>query len=225
MMSWKLMIDIGHTAVALPLAAAIAVWLVTGRAWKLALCWCLMFAAGLSLVASSKIAFLGWDTGIPSLDFKALSGHALCATAVLPVLFFVTLQETSRSWRTGGVVFGICVSVVLGLLLVHFRFHTASEVLASSLLGFSISLGYIRIARTLPAPGLHRWTVPMSVLAFVLMFGIKPSVVNHKLDDVALYFSGRDHPYKWSEKLVCKVHNPASSVNRWRGDRHLEEAH
>lgn len=214
MMSWKLMIDIGHTAVALPLAAAIAVWLVTGRAWRLALCWCLMFAAGLSLVASSKIAFLGWDAGIPALEFKALSGHALCATAVLPVLFFVILQEASHSWRRGGVVFGICLSVALGVLLVHFKFHSASEVFVSSLLGLSISLGYIRIASALPRPGLSPWTVPMSVLAFVLMFGIKPSVVSHKLDDVALYLSGRDHPYKWSEKLVCKVHNPASPMNR-----------
>ena len=54
----------------------------------------------------------------------------------------------------------------------------------------------------------------MSALAFVLVFAVKPSVVNHKLDDVALYFSGRDHPYKWSEKLVCKVNSPASPVNR-----------
>jgi len=208
------MIDIGHTAVALPLAAAIAAWLITGRAWKLALCWCLMFAAGLGLVASSKIAFLGWDAGIPALGFKALSGHALCATAVLPVLFFVALQGSLPSWRRAGVVFAICVSLVLGVLLVHFRFHTASEVFASSLLGISISLGYIRIARTLSAPGFNRWTVPMSVLAFLLMFGMKPSVVNHKLDDVALYFSGRDRPYKWSEKLVCKVHSPAGPVNR-----------
>ena len=213
-MSWKLMIDIGHTAVALPLAAAIAAWLITGRAWRLACCWCVMLAVGLSLVASSKIAFLGWDVGIPSLAFKALSGHALCATAVLPVLFFVALQEAPRSWRTRGVVFGIGVSLVLGVLLVHFRFHTASEVFASSLLGLSISLGYIRIARTLPAPGLSRWTVPMSALAFVLVFAVKPSVVSHKLDDVALYFSGRDQPYKWSEKKVCKVNSPTSPVNR-----------
>lgn len=208
------MIDIGHTAVALPLAAAIAVWLITGRAWRLAFCWCLMLAVGLGLVASSKIAFLGWDAGIPSLAFKALSGHALCATAVLPVLFFVTLQEASRSWRRSGGVFGVGLSLVLGVLLVQFKFHTASEVFASSLLGLSISLGYIRIAGNLPAPGIHRWTVPMSALAFVLVFAVKPSVVNHKLDDVALYFSGRDHPYKWSEKLVCKVNSPASPVNR-----------
>src|SRR5205823_3726256 len=91
MMSWMYIIDIGHTAVMVPAAGAIAVWLLSGRAWKLAVCWCLIFAAGLGLVALSKIAFLGWGLEIPSIGFKALSGHAWRATAVMPVFFFVLL--------------------------------------------------------------------------------------------------------------------------------------
>jgi hypothetical protein len=201
MIPWKLIIDIGHTAVMLPLAGAIAAWLIAGRAWKMALCWCVMFAAGLSLVALSKIAFLGWETGIPSLDFKALSGHALCSTAVIPVLFFVVLQGASTSWRTGGVVVGIGVSVALGVLLVHFKFHTASEVIPSFMLGTTVSLGYIRIATTLPAPRINRWTVPLSMIVFVVFFSLKPSSINHRLVDVALHLSGRDRPYEWPKKM------------------------
>jgi hypothetical protein len=86
-------IDIGHTAVMLPMAGAIAAWLIAGRAWKIALCWCVMFGAGLSLVALSKIAYLGWELGVPSLDFKALSGHAFRATAVIPVFFSSCCKE------------------------------------------------------------------------------------------------------------------------------------
>jgi hypothetical protein len=201
MIPWKLVIDIGHTAVMLPMAGAIAAWLIAGRAWKMALCWCVMFAAGLSLVALSKIAFLGWETGIPSLDFKALSGHALCSTAVIPVLFFVVLQGASTSWRTGGVVVGIGVSVALGVLLVHFKFHTASEVIPSFMLGTTVSLGYIRIATTLPAPRINRWTVPLSMIVFVVFFSLKPSSINHRLVDVALHLSGRDRPYEWPKKM------------------------
>jgi hypothetical protein len=201
MIPWKLIIDIGHTAVMLPMAGAIAAWLIAGRAWKMALCWCVMFAAGLSLVALSKIAFLGWETGIPSLDFKALSGHALCSTAVIPVLFFVVLQGASTSWRTGGVVVGIGVSVALGVLLVHFKFHTASEVIPSFMLGTTVSLGYIRIATTLPAPRINRWTVPLSMIVFVVFFSLKPSSINHRLVDVALHLSGRDRPYEWPKKM------------------------
>lgn len=210
-MSWKLIIDIGHTAFALPLAAAIAAWLISGRAWKLALYWCLMFAAGLSLVALSKIAFLGWDAGIPAIGFKALSGHALCATAVIPVLLFVILEGAPRAWRRGGVMVGIWISVGLGVLLVHFDYHTASEVLASFMLGTLISLGYMRLAEVSPAPSIGRWTVPSSICAFVLIFALKPSVINHRLVDVALHLSGRDRPFQWTEKLMCKAPSP---VNR-----------
>jgi hypothetical protein len=206
MMPWKLIIDIGHTAVMLPLAAAIAAWLLAGRASKLALSWCLMFAAGLSLVAMSKIAFLGWETAIPALQFKALSGHALCSTAVIPVLFFVLLQGASISWRTAGVALGILVSIGLGVLLVHFRFHSASEVIASFVLGTSISLGYIRLARTLPAPRINQWTAPLSVMVFIFIFTLKPSVISYRLRDVAVHLSGRDRPYEWSKKSsICKV--------------------
>jgi hypothetical protein len=201
MMALAQIVDIGHTAVMLPMAGAIAAWLIAGRAWKTALCWCLMFAAGLSLVALSKIAFLGWEVGIPSLDFKALSGHALRATAVIPVLFFVVLQGTSISWRTAGVAFGIAVSVVLGVLLVRFKFHTASEVISSSILGNFISLGFMRIATTLPAPRINRWTVPLSMIVFIVICSLNPSSFNHRLVDVALYLSGRDRPYGWSKNF------------------------
>jgi hypothetical protein len=211
MLPWKFIIDIGHTAVMLPLAAAIATWLIAGRAWERALYWCLMAGAGLSLVALSKIAFLGWGAGIPSLEFKALSGHALCATAVIPVLFFVALHTASISWRTGGVVLGFLVSIGLGVLLVHFRFHTASEVIASFVLGALISLGYMRIATTLPAPCISPWTVLLSIIVFVVIFGLKPFSINHRLVDVALHLSGRDRPYDWSKKSICAVRRP---VNR-----------
>jgi hypothetical protein len=215
MMPWKLIIDIGHSSVMLPLAAAIAAWLLAGRASKMALAWCLMFAAGLSLVALSKIAFLGWDTAIPALQFKALSGHALCSTAVIPVLFFVVLQRASIFWRTAGVVFGLLVSVGLGVLLVHFRFHTASEVIASFVLGTSISLGYMRLASTLPAPRINQWTAPLSVMVFIVIFGLKPALINHRMVGVALHLSGRDRPYEWSKKSsICEARSPMIGEDR-----------
>lgn len=200
-MSWTPLIDIGHTSVMLPMAGAITAWLIAGRAWKMALYWCLMFSAGLSLVALSKIAFLGWDAGIPSLGFKALSGHALRASAVIPVLFFVVLQGKSIFWRAAGAIFGVVVSGGLGVLLVHFKFHTTSEVIASSILGISISLGFLYITKILPEPRLNRWTVPLSIIVFIAIFSLKPSLINHRLVDIALYLSGRDRPYEWSENL------------------------
>lgn len=193
------LVDIGHTAVMVPVAAAIAAWLVAGRTWQLVLCWCLMFVAGLSIVALSKIAFLGWETGIPSLGFQALSGHAFRSAAVIPVLIFVVLQRAPAFWRAAGVVAGITVSLGVGALLVRFGFHTASEVIPSLVLGSAVSQGFMRVANSLPAPRISRWSIPFSLMVFIVIGGLKPSLISPKLVDVALYLSGRDYPYMWSK--------------------------
>jgi hypothetical protein len=211
MMSWMHVIDIGHTAVMVPTAGAIAVWLVSGRAWKLASCWCLIFAAGLGLVALSKIAFLGWGLTVSPLGFKALSGHAWRTAAVLPVLFYVLLQGAPDNWRKRGFVFGVVLSIGLGALLVIFRFHTISEVLASLLLGVAAGHVFVRLSTTLPAPGPNRQAMAVSLLTFFIICSLKPSSINHRLVDVALYFSGRDQPYRWNSGVdACAARQPAA---------------
>jgi hypothetical protein len=203
-------IDIGHTAVMVPAAGAIAAWLAAARAWKQAWWWCLIFSAGLGLVALSKIGFLGWGLELPALGFKALSGHAWRATAVIPVLFFVVLQAAPVRWRMAGVALGILLSMGIGVLLVMFRFHTVSEVVASSILGVAAGLVFMRLAATLPAPRASTWAAPASLFAFVVICGLKPSVVSHRLVDVALFLSGRDQPYRWTRPVnVCAAHPPA----------------
>jgi hypothetical protein len=174
---------------------------MAGRAWKLASCWCLIFAAGLGLVALSKIAFLGWGLQWPLLGFKALSGHAWRTAAVLPVLFFVLLQGASDTWRKRGFAFGVALSVGLGALLIVFRFHTTSEVLASLALGVAAGLVFVRLSAALPAPGANPQAMAISVLTFFIICSLKPSAINHRLVDVALYFSGRDQPYRWTSDV------------------------
>jgi hypothetical protein len=221
MMSWMQVIDIGHTAVMVPMAGAIAAWLISGRAWKLASCWCLIFAAGLGLVALSKIAFLGWGLSVPPLGFKALSGHAWRTAAVLPVLFFVLLQGAPDNWRKRGFAFGVVLSIGLGALLIMFRFHTTSEVLASLVLGVAAGRVFVRLSATLPAPSGNRQAVAMSLLTFFIICSLKPSAINHRLVDVALYFSGRDQPYRWTgDSVPCAARQPETLHSASQVDLH-----
>lgn len=190
-------VDIGHTAIMLPAAGAAVAWMLAGRAWKMALYWSAMFSTGLAMVAMSKIAYLGWRAAIPALEFQALSGHALRATAVLPVCAFLVLQEAPRRVRTAGVALALAAALGVGVLLVVYQYHTVFEVLGSTVLGIVISLGFIRIAGTLPAPRISRLAAPLSLLVFVGIAGLKPSTINHRLVDVALFLSGRERPYSW----------------------------
>jgi len=199
MLTWMHVIDAGHTAVMVPVAGTIAAWLVLGRAWKLAAWWCLIFLAGLGLVASSKIAYLGWGLEIPAIGFKALSGHTWRSTAVLPVFFFVLLQHAPVRWRMRGALCEVALSIGLGCLLVIFDFHTVSEVVASFVLGIAAGLAFLRAAASAPPPSVRPWAVPLCLMSFVVICGLKPSSINHRLVDVALYFSGRDQPFRWTD--------------------------
>lgn len=197
MISWMHIIDIGHTAVMMPAAGAIAAWLIVGKAWKAAMSWCLILALGLGLVAWSKIAFLGWGLEIQSIGFQALSGHAWRATTVIPVFFFVMLHRTPRAWRIGGALAGAAFALGLGTLLVIFDFHTVSEVLASTVLGLTAAYAFIRIDMTCPASRTSPWAAPVTALTFIAICGLEPSALNRRLVDVALYVSGRDEAYPW----------------------------
>src|SRR5436309_8127839 len=104
MISWVKIIHVGDIGVMIPAAAAIMAYLVIGRVWRMAWRWCLLFTLGISLVVISKIAFLGWGCGIRALDFKALSGHATSATAVIPVTLYLLLQRAQPMMRTFGVL-------------------------------------------------------------------------------------------------------------------------
>ncbi|MEB0165436.1 phosphatase PAP2 family protein, partial [Glaciimonas sp. CA11.2] len=119
---------LADTTVMLPLAAACTVWLACGRAWRMAFWWCLLFALGLTLVAATKIAFIGWGIGIQALDFTGFSGHAMRTTAVMPVLFYLLLQKSSPTVRTLGVVLGIALGVLIGISRLAVQVHSVSEV-------------------------------------------------------------------------------------------------
>jgi hypothetical protein len=191
------MIDVGHTAVMIPMAGAIVAWLLTEGRWRLAFYWCSLFAFGLSVVALSKIAFLGWGIEMQSIGFKALSGHAFRSTVVIPVFLYVAQQNTSEHWRVTGFLFGIALSMVLSILLINFNFHTTSEVIVTFIFGVVIAAAFIGVARRLPQARTRRWTVPMSLITFFVIHNLKPSLINHRLVDIALYLSGRDYPYRW----------------------------
>jgi len=190
-------VDIGHTAIMIPLAGTIAAWLVTNREWKIAFCWCLMFAFGLSIVALSKIAFLGWGLEMQFMDFKALSGHAFRATVVLPTLFYIALQDASMRWRRVGLLLGVLVSITVALLLIIFNFHTPSEVVITCFFGVIIDVAFIRFAGALHKANGSPWAIPVSIFTFIVIHSLKPSLINPRLVDVALFLSGREYPYRW----------------------------
>ena len=53
------------------------------------------------LVTATKIAFMGFGWGIARIDFTGLSGHAMLAAAIYPVLVVVFVSPTHRRRAAG----------------------------------------------------------------------------------------------------------------------------
>ena len=192
MISWMPLVQLGDLALTLPAGAAIGAWLAAWRAWRMAVCWSLLFAAGLGLVGASKIAYLGWGTGWEALSFKALSGHAAGVTAVFPTLFYLLLHSAGTRLRAAGVLAGLALGALVAVLLVLMREHSTTEALAGWAVGAAVSLAAIAYAGTLPPPR----PLP-GLVCFALVFAIsawlmQSAHVGYWMIRAARIFSGND---------------------------------
>lgn len=196
-MTWLALMHLGDITLTLPAAAAVTAWLLASRAWRTALCWSLLYLFGIGLVGASKIAFLGWGTGLPSLGFKALSGHATGATAVIPVLFYLLASGQARLVQRSAIVVGLVLGGLVAVMLVAGAEHTPSEAIAGWGVGALVSLGCVRCVRNLPtAPPLHG--LGFAVLAFAgSAWLIKWIPLGYWMARAALALSGNDRLYPW----------------------------
>jgi hypothetical protein len=146
-MDWSELIHLGDVPLTIAAAAAIAYWLFASRAWPAALWWCTLFAAGLALVAASKVAFLVWGAPTAALPFRALSGHAMGATAIATVMCRLATPIGAARWRRyASILAGLMLGAAMVLMLVVHEDHSVAEAVAGWMVGALVSLGMIRFA-------------------------------------------------------------------------------
>jgi membrane-associated phospholipid phosphatase len=196
MVSWITITRLAGITVTAPIALGIAAFLVLEGERRLALWWCLLFAAGLALVVATKIAFIGWGIGIHPLDFTGASGHAMRAMALAPVALYLILQNAPRHLRAAGVLTGFAFGMLIGISRIVLRAHTVSEVVAGWLLGAAVSIAFICIAGSLQKTVFTPTRIAGGLLALFLLaaFG-RPFPTQYWLTKVSLYVSGHDKPF------------------------------
>ncbi len=195
------MMHLGDITLTLPVAAGLAAWLLACRAWRAALCWSLLYAAAIVLVGVSKIAFLGWGTGIPEVGFKAISGHATGATAVFPTMFYLLVHEHGTALRRAGAAAGLLLGALVALMLVAGGQHTASEAAAGWITGAAVSLAAIRCASVRP-PVQATFSLTCALCAFAgAVWLIKSAPLGYWMARAALALSGSDRLHSWHIRL------------------------
>ena len=85
--AWGLVTRLGEAQILLPAMFVALLWLVLpARTPRTALWWLAGTAVVALITTATKVAFFGYGIGYAPLDFTGISGHAMFAAAVLPVL-------------------------------------------------------------------------------------------------------------------------------------------
>ena len=195
MISWTSITSLGSFSVMAQAAAAITLWLILGRAWRLVFWWCLLFIGGMTVVVATKIAFIGWGIGIRSLDFTGFSGHVMRAASVAPVLLYLVLQKTPRYMRITGILLGLVFGLIIAMSRLQVHAHSPSEAISGWALGALVSLGFIWILDRSRKVELHPWFIALSLLALLATPYMEPTPTQRWITSAALTLSGHDRPY------------------------------
>ena len=196
-MDWLVLMHLGDLALTAPAAAAIAAWLAVAGAWRASLWWTALYGLAIALVGASKIAFLGWGTGLPAVGFKAISGHATGATAVLPMLLFLLFRGAGTAVQRTALPAGLGLGSLVACALVLGGEHTPAEALAGWTLGAAASAGTVCVARDLPrtrpAHGLAGAALTFALAALLMQW----LPVGYLMAKAALALSGADRLHAW----------------------------
>lgn len=193
---WSLLSFLGDSALMLPCAALIALWLgVRPETRPLAWRWVLAIGLGGGLVAASKIAFMGWGFGSARLDFTGFSGHTALATSVWPVLLWLSAAHCRPALRWLFVTVGWLLAAVIGVSRLALDAHSLAEVVFGFALGFMVSAYFLRLRQPVARPHLKS-TLWMAVLILPALIAWRaPAPTQDLLELLAVRLAGIKTPY------------------------------
>lgn len=195
---WTYFTRLADTNVMMPLAFLLATWLACLHRWREAVLWLVLFCGALSIVAATKIAYIGWGIGIASLDFTGISGHAMRASAIAPVFAYLALRNRARAAVAGALIAAVAFGILIAISRLVLHQHSLSEVVSGVLLGSATGFGFLsapRVRRIMP------WNIVIATLCLLVVIAgltARPAPTARWIEQLALYLSGRDAPYRAS---------------------------
>ncbi len=190
---WNAFTRLGEAQILLPALALTAAWLGASAGTRpLARAWLLATAAVAVATTASKVAFIGWEKGYAPFDYSAVSGHAMFAAAILPLLGGLVAGPRSRRVA---VVAGYGLALLIAVSRVKIGAHSLVEVLLGAALGGAASALVLWRARW-PPVRMPAW-MPAALAAWLLLMAAvaPPSRTHDAVTRLALHLSGRPAPY------------------------------
>ncbi len=130
---WPWFTRLGEAQILLPVLMVLWVALLRRPAARaLALHWAGALVVAVALTTASKLAFIGWCLGWPALNFTGISGHAMFAAAIYPLLLGALAPPRGRGLALCA---GALLATAVGVSRVAVHAHSVSEVVAGLTVG------------------------------------------------------------------------------------------
>ena len=199
---WHFLTRLGEMQILLPAAFLACIPLLheptsrgfVGRWW---------LAVGLAtlLTTATKLAFIGWGIGISALNFTGISGHAMFAAAVYPVLAALLASRLPPALQRLAFATGVTLAVGVGISRIEVGAHSMSEVIAGLALG-----GLVTLAATWQRPLPRDATRPIFQLLVIAWMVLTPvhtpqSRSHYFVTRLSLMLAGHDVPHTRAELL------------------------
>lgn len=193
---WFTITRLGEAQILLPAMLAMALWLIhRSNAKRVVVLWLGLTAIAAMITTATKVAFIGWGVGLAELNFTGISGHAMFATAVLPVLARACASTADDHWHRPSLLFGYALAVVVTVSRVATGAHSVSE----AIMGFA--LGGVASAAVLALAAMPHTPLPRTLLAGVALWlaitavSAPPSRTHDWVTRLSLTLSGHERPY------------------------------
>jgi membrane-associated phospholipid phosphatase len=202
---WLFVTRLGEAQILLPAALLFSWWLARRVATRALVQWGLGLMAGAAAITTiTKLAFLGWGIGIAAIDFTGVSGHAMFAAAVYPLLTAALSSPSRPRWRGLAIALGYALALLVALSRVVVGAHSSSEVVAGFVLGglasaIALWFGHPPAART-------PFLLPTALALWLSLTPLHapPSNTHGIVTRLALALSGRSQPYTRHDLLRAR---------------------
>ena len=207
--AWYLLTQLGDAQILLP-AAALTLFALLARAStrRLGFLWMALIIVATVITTASKVAFIGWGIGWADINFTGVSGHAMFAAAIYPVLLVTFFSGRWRGADRWSIALGCALALVVGISRVKVGAHSWSEVMAGWAVGGAVSTVALALSQT--SAIVLRPIVPALLLAWVAImpFKLHASPTHSYVIRLAVAMSGNETPFTRIDLL-----NPARRHN------------
>jgi len=212
---WHILTRLGEAEILIPAAGLTMVALMAqSQTRKLALNWMMLIVVATLLTLASKVAFIGWGLGWTEIDFTGVSGHAMFAAAIYPVLMSTVFSGASRGSRWLPVALGSALALMVAVSRISVGAHSVSEVVAGLIIGGSVSAGALALSEA--CASVIRPAVPILLLAWfsIAPFEMPASHTHSFVTRLALTVSGHETPFTRSRFMRHVLHSPPAAARR-----------